>query len=508
MNLAKFTSPDRSILILSSIPLDWDSLASGLILKKYLESLGKQVQHFFPRPFTQQERQAHDFLPYFPEIKDQDSRPLFKSRKFDLLVLVDGGNLDQFYDTSQTSAHPPDLSLYPRRLHIDHHQPSGEQLGTHSVHKTQVSSTTELILSQLIPSSFIDPRIATLGYAGIADDTGNFKWNIFPSTLQLASLLLEQGADYQLLIDRFFFSHPKDYFSMFAYAIEHTQYFPALGTSILALPYSQLQADHINQLQLALLKDAFKESLARCVTGFPRGILLVENKSGKISLSARGNNLHNQLNLPQFFSHLGYQGGGHFNACGFDVESTNLDQVKSQILAALKPTLHQTSTKSTSKPVIKPVIHDSSSKLHIHTDGASRGNPGPAAAAFVIQDPQNRVIHQSGKFLNTTTNNIAEYTAVLLALQWLHKDFLSTRNLKLETLNFSLDSQLIVRQLTGRYKIKQPHLKQLAIQIMHLVSQIKSRGVTVKFNHVVRSQNHLADRLANQILDQHSSKSS
>lgn len=133
-------------------------------------------------------------------------------------------------------------------------------------------------------------------------------------------------------------------------------------------------------------------------------------------------------------------------------------------------------------------------KLIIYTDGASRGNPGPAAYGFTISDRWGRLLHQEGRFIGRTTNNVAEYTAVLQALKHVKEQFASQRPLQIELL---ADSQLVARQLAGHYKIKAKHLKPLIEQIKILALELGG----VIFDHIPRFQNTQADKLANQALD-------
>lgn len=133
--------------------------------------------------------------------------------------------------------------------------------------------------------------------------------------------------------------------------------------------------------------------------------------------------------------------------------------------------------------------------LKIFCDGASRGNPGPAASAFIVYDQNNRLLHQHSQYLGRQTNNFAEYTAVLLAYSWL----LQNKHLAIDHLAFYLDSELVVRQLNGLYKIKSPTLSLLANQIFAVR---KSLSVKITHHHVVRNKNSQADSLANHAIDQ------
>lgn len=132
-------------------------------------------------------------------------------------------------------------------------------------------------------------------------------------------------------------------------------------------------------------------------------------------------------------------------------------------------------------------------KIIIYTDGASRGNPGPAAYGFTIQDEKGNFLHQEGRFIGETTNNVAEYTGVLEALKHV-KEELGSEKLQVE---LYADSKLVAEQLSGRYKIKSTHLKLLITQIQLLALELGG----VLYTHVPRAQNTLADRLANQALD-------
>jgi len=138
-------------------------------------------------------------------------------------------------------------------------------------------------------------------------------------------------------------------------------------------------------------------------------------------------------------------------------------------------------------------VKTSTSKSHIiiYSDGGSRGNPGPSAAAFVIVDGET-VIDQGGEYLGITTNNQAEYHGVRLGLERA-----VGRGIKL--LEFRIDSMLVVNQLKGLYKIKNRELWPINERIQTLLKQFES----VKFSHVPRELNMMADSLVNKFLDEH-----
>lgn len=128
--------------------------------------------------------------------------------------------------------------------------------------------------------------------------------------------------------------------------------------------------------------------------------------------------------------------------------------------------------------------------LKIFTDGASRGNPGPAAAGYVLADSANREIEAKGIYLGQATNNIAEYTGLIKALEAAKKTSAK------EILVFS-DSELMVKQINGQYKVKSEQLQPLFQQVMSLLDFFEKFQV----KHVLRGKNSRADGLCNLALD-------
>lgn len=129
----------------------------------------------------------------------------------------------------------------------------------------------------------------------------------------------------------------------------------------------------------------------------------------------------------------------------------------------------------------------------IYCDGGARGNPGPAACAFVVKNESGEIIYSYGKYLGETTNNQAEYGAVIEALTWL------SENQSEQEILFFLDSQLVVNQINGVYKIKEKSLQEKNILIKKLINDYK---IKIKsFTYIPREKNFLADRLVNETLD-------
>lgn len=136
-------------------------------------------------------------------------------------------------------------------------------------------------------------------------------------------------------------------------------------------------------------------------------------------------------------------------------------------------------------------------KIIIYTDGGSRGNPGKAAIGVVFCNEKDQIIKKYGEYLGDgLTNNEAEYSAVIFALKKFKAVFGKSiaENSEVEV---RADSELVVKQLNGEYKLSEPKIQHFFIEIWNLKIDFKS----VKFKHIPRERNVEADRLVNQALD-------
>lgn len=130
-------------------------------------------------------------------------------------------------------------------------------------------------------------------------------------------------------------------------------------------------------------------------------------------------------------------------------------------------------------------------KYIIYTDGGARGNPGPAGIGVVIYDAENNIVKKIGEHIGSTTNNQAEYKALLRGLD-------EVLALGGDSVVCYLDSELVQRQLIGKYKIREEGLKLLAAEVFKSTGKFKQ----VEFSHVLREKNKLADELVNISLDE------
>jgi ribonuclease HI len=137
-------------------------------------------------------------------------------------------------------------------------------------------------------------------------------------------------------------------------------------------------------------------------------------------------------------------------------------------------------------------------RYYVNVDGASRGNPGPAAAAMVLQDKSGKTLLTKSKFLGVTTNNVAEWAALEGAVKAL---VFLTRNRKETEVIIRSDSELIVKQFNGEFKTRDPELKRIAARVRKTLAG--NPHLKIEVIHVPREENRLADEAANKVLDQH-----
>lgn len=139
-------------------------------------------------------------------------------------------------------------------------------------------------------------------------------------------------------------------------------------------------------------------------------------------------------------------------------------------------------------------------RIYINTDGGSRGNPGPAAVGVVFYDAKGKELHTYKKYIGRATNNEAEYQAIIDAIDILMRSkWFSENNIAEKEVVCRLDSQLVVEQINGNYKVKQDHIKLLIAQMREMISRMK---LNISFSYVPREENKAADKLVNQALDE------
>jgi ribonuclease HI len=129
-------------------------------------------------------------------------------------------------------------------------------------------------------------------------------------------------------------------------------------------------------------------------------------------------------------------------------------------------------------------------KARLFTDGGARGNPGPAAAAYVLEADDGTVLAAHGEAIGVATNNVAEYRALVAGLE-------RARDAGVHELEVVSDSELVVKQMRGEYKVKKAALRELSLEAARLAREIGA----VRYTAVPREHNELADTLVNEVLD-------
>ncbi|HEX2016776.1 MAG TPA: ribonuclease HI family protein [Solirubrobacteraceae bacterium] len=129
-------------------------------------------------------------------------------------------------------------------------------------------------------------------------------------------------------------------------------------------------------------------------------------------------------------------------------------------------------------------------RVVVHVDGGARGNPGPAAAAAVVSDAEGTVLDEATRRLGVASNNVAEYQAVLLGVE-------RARSLGATEVALVNDSELVARQLTGRYRVKHPAMRPLHLEAIAALRELDGWSIRT----VPRAQNAHADALVNRALD-------
>jgi ribonuclease HI len=144
-----------------------------------------------------------------------------------------------------------------------------------------------------------------------------------------------------------------------------------------------------------------------------------------------------------------------------------------------------------SAPADEAPSRSATPRLRLYSDGAARGNPGPSGAGAVLIEPGGQVVAKLGKYLGTHTNNYAEYMGLLIGLK-------HAKSLGAKEIEIFADSELLIRQLGGRYQVKSPSLRPLYEEAVKLLNDFSR----VKLVHVPREMNAAADEMSNRAIDE------
>lgn len=176
----------------------------------------------------------------------------------------------------------------------------------------------------------------------------------------------------------------------------------------------------------------------------------------------------------------------------FDIQKTveNLGITEAQAKAAIRWLAKERSPAATGAVKAGAGAKAAAGRHELYVDGASRGNPGEAGAGAIIKDPSAKVVKRLKKFLGRTTNNVAEYSALVMGLE-------AARSMGIDRISVFADSELMVKQLNGVYKVKSEDLRPLYEKAAALSKGFKEFSI----RHIYREKNAAADALSNEAID-------
>jgi nanoRNase/pAp phosphatase (c-di-AMP/oligoRNAs hydrolase) len=318
--IKKIIRDARKILIIVSRPIDYDCLASGVVMYNYLKKMNKVVQvtapTFIPEQFYE--------LPQIKKITIHDTRK-FNFSSYDLIIPLDGGNTKQFAEVSKDE----EFSFGNNKniLSIDHHA-GATDFAKYALYDKEASSTAELLLSTIIDIKKVSRDEATLLYSALVWDTGNFLHNFTHRTLKIASQLIKQQADYVFVLDHILHSHTEEDFKLFAWLIEHTVYDYDRGYSYVV--FDPKKAEKKFQCHYPVIKHAVKlytTYFATDVSGISIAFILWQ-QGRRVRMKIKGSSYRNNIPLTELSKALGGGGEGHFQYAPTDIIGTVNETLK------------------------------------------------------------------------------------------------------------------------------------------------------------------------------------
>jgi len=307
--IQKVIKKSQSILIIISRPIDHDCIASGVILKRYLRSLGKSVKLIAPVKIPKD----YEIMPFVKNMIVEDPKKA-NLGIYDLVIALDGGNKKQFARVEANADF--DFGGNKNVLNIDHHL-TNSHFAKYEIWDKKASSTIELLASTLLDIAKLTKEEATLIYFGLVGDTGNFKYSLSKDTLYLASLLLAKGADYKTVVKHYFYSNTKLDFQIFTYLIDKTVYKKRLGYTYVIVDYDKIIEKF--DCKAGLIKKGIKlyQDYFSCAVNGVNISVVFRVIGSNITASLKGDALSNKIPLSDISRHLKVDGGGHFNSAGF-----------------------------------------------------------------------------------------------------------------------------------------------------------------------------------------------
>jgi nanoRNase/pAp phosphatase (c-di-AMP/oligoRNAs hydrolase) len=308
-----------SILVLASNPIDFDCIGTTLAARWWFLKLGKKVDAATFNTIPEN-------IQNFPDLKLINAKypDQVNFETYDLILLLDGNSFRQFF-TKEYKKVLKDIDI-KKIIGIDHHiaDEIGDELGE-SYLSIQDCCTAKVFFDNFIEPSGInlDPNVAQYLYMALVGDTGGFKHQILKDTFAFAQKLIEAGADHYKATD---WSVPKDTIDFMAVAIQHTEYFPEIQTTILTITKETLekfdkifQENWENRDLLMYYKNAFM-TFAK---GYPYAVIFISDRNNNhTKISWRKKSINADLDIMEIFKSAGFVAKGHKNAGGGTINAT------------------------------------------------------------------------------------------------------------------------------------------------------------------------------------------
>jgi len=304
----------EKIIIIISRPIDYDCLASGIVMYNFLKKMKKRIEIIAPVVIPEQFYQ----LPQVINITIQDTLKVDFS-KYDLVITLDGGNTKQFAEVTKDKDFTFDGAKYI--LNIDHHA-GNTNFAQEVLFDVKASSTAEVLLSSIIDLKILSKDETTLLYSAIVWDTGNFLHNFTTQTLKIASELIKHGADYTFVLDHILHNYHEGDFKLYAWLIDHTIYDYKQGYSYVVFDQKAVEKEF--ECKYPIVKHAMKLYATDYATSVSKiSIAFILWQQGKkVMIKIKGNSYRNRISLIELSLALGGGGEGHFQFAPTDITGT------------------------------------------------------------------------------------------------------------------------------------------------------------------------------------------
>lgn len=321
----------KRIVIISSLPVDGDSLGAGVAVKFWLEKIGKKTELLISK---QPPTPPPSFIRFSENFKVVNTNRL-DYQKYDLVLALDCSNPDQqLVDHKKYGKFilPTSLAIAA----IDHHE--GNEGYSRDMIWEKTSSTCELVYRYVYRKMKEYPRwVGTAILFGIMTDTGPFRWEVGWETLCVAQELKNAGADYDAIVNEIFFNYRKWEIRGVKYLLSKVKLKKPLGVSYMTVTNRDLKKMRVDEPKFRKIRTTYQAIFSRAIPEYPVDLIFTRfRNTGEVSISGRSNsNLKDVFDLSLLSEKLTGTKRGHPGASGFDMGGS-LDEAKRKVFATVK----------------------------------------------------------------------------------------------------------------------------------------------------------------------------